>query len=167
MTAACRCNEPTVNPRGATLASWVRCICRARGSSGRGVPAALGRRSRARRRRRSSRPLEPVCLWCARGGPVPHSRRSRHTQPISGADRRCQGQPDRAERSEPRSGGLDCRRAAELPSSPDRECSFQAIARADAMRGKRGTAGQRAHALPMQAPGQERLGRADACRPRW
>jgi hypothetical protein len=26
------------------------------------------------------------------------------------------------------------------------------------MRGKRGTAGQRAHALPMQEPGQERLG---------
>jgi hypothetical protein len=25
------------------------------------------------------------------------------------------------------------------------------------MRGKRGTAGQRAHALPMQEPGQERL----------
>jgi hypothetical protein len=33
------------------------------------------------------------------------------------------------------------------------------------MRGKRGTAGQRAHALPMQEPGQERLGRADARRP--
>jgi hypothetical protein len=30
---------------------------------------------------------------------------------------------------------------------------------------KRGTAGQRAHALPMQEPGQERLGRADAPRP--
>jgi hypothetical protein len=30
------------------------------------------------------------------------------------------------------------------------------------MRGKRGTAGQRAHALPMQKPGQKRLGRADA-----
>jgi hypothetical protein len=36
---------------------------------------------------------------------------------------------------------------------------IQAIARAEAMRGKRGTAGQRAHALPMQEPGQERLGR--------
>jgi hypothetical protein len=33
------------------------------------------------------------------------------------------------------------------------------------MRGKCGTAGQRAHALPMQEPGQERLGRADAPRP--
>jgi hypothetical protein len=31
--------------------------------------------------------------------------------------------------------------------------SSQAIARAEAMRGKRGTAGQRAHALPMQEPG--------------
>jgi hypothetical protein len=41
----------------------------------------------------------------------------------------------------------------------------QAIAKAEAMRGKRGTAGQRAHALPMQEPGQERLGRADAPRP--
>jgi hypothetical protein len=41
-------------------------------------------------------------------------------------------------------------------------CSLQAIARAEAMRGKRGTAGKRAHALPMQEPGQERLGRADA-----
>jgi Phage integrase family len=44
-------------------------------------------------------------------------------------------------------------------------CSCQAIARAEAMRGERGTAGQRAHALPMQGPGQERLGRADARRP--
>ena len=42
---------------------------------------------------------------------------------------------------------------------------WQAIARAEAMRGKRGTAGQRAHALPMQEPGQERLGNGDAPRP--
>jgi hypothetical protein len=55
-----------------------------------------------------------VCPWCARGGFVPHSRRSRLTQPMSEGDRRCQGQPGRAERSEPRSGGLDCRRAAQL-----------------------------------------------------
>jgi hypothetical protein len=47
-----------------------------------------------------------------------------HTQPTSGGERRCQGQPVRAERSEPRSGGLDCRRSAELvvvpycPASP-------------------------------------------------
>jgi hypothetical protein len=37
--------------------------------------------------------------------------------------------------------------------------------RAEAMRAKRGTAGQRAHALPMQESGQERLGRANAPRP--
>jgi hypothetical protein len=43
--------------------------------------------------------------------------------------------------------------------------SSQAIARAEAVRGKRGTAGQRADALPMQEPGQERLGRADVRRP--
>ena len=42
---------------------------------------------------------------------------------------------------------------------------MQAIARAEAMRGKRGTAGQRAQALPMHEPGQERLARADAPRP--
>jgi hypothetical protein len=41
----------------------------------------------------------------------------------------------------------------------------QANARAEAMRGKPGTAGQRAHALPMQEPGQEGLGRADAPHP--
>ena len=48
------------------------------------------------------------------------------------------------------------------PSRQDR--SQQAIARAEAMRGKRGTAGHGAHALPMQEPGQEGLGRADARR---
>jgi len=48
-------------------------------------------------------------------------------------------------------------------SSRDR---LQAIARAEAMRGRRGTAGQRAAALPMQERGQERLGREDARRSR-
>ena len=38
-----------------------------------------------------------------------------------------------------------------------RECRKQAIARAEAMRGKRGTTGQRAHALPMREPGHEGL----------
>ena len=37
-----------------------------------------------------------------------------HTQLISGARRRCQGQSVRPERREPRSDGLDCRRPAEL-----------------------------------------------------
>jgi hypothetical protein len=103
-------------------ASWVRCICSARGSPGRGDPPALERQSGARRRRRESGRLGPVCLWCARGGRDPHSRRSRLTPTSSGADRRCQGQPVRAERSEPRSGGLDCRRAAELCRSASRAC---------------------------------------------
>jgi hypothetical protein len=55
-------------------------------------------------------------------------------------------------------------------SSPTASCaatprgSLQAIARAEAMTGKRGMAGHRAHALLMQEPGQERLGRADARR---
>jgi hypothetical protein len=51
------------------------------------------------------------------------------------------------------------------PLGRDLDLRKQAIARAGAMRGKRVTAGQRAHALPMQEPGQERLGRADARRP--
>src|SRR5215203_4533601 len=57
---------------------------------------------------------------------------------------------------------LDDRRDRDEAPAALRE---QAFARAEAMRGKRGTAGQRAHALPMQEPGQERLGRADAPRP--
>lgn len=43
-----------------------------------------------------------------------------------------------------------------LPPSGSRR-SLQAIARAEARRGKYGTAGQRAHAVPMQEPGQENL----------
>ena len=42
------------------------------------------------------------------------------TQLISGGGRRCQGQAVRPERSEPRSGGLDCRRPAELRRSASR-----------------------------------------------
>ena len=50
--------------------------------------------------------LELVGLWCARGGPAPHSRRSRDTLPISGADRGCPGGPSGPSVSEPRSGAL-------------------------------------------------------------
>ncbi len=96
--------------------SWVRCILSAPGSPGDRGKAAVERRFRARRRRRAARRLGPVCLWCARlparWSPLP--AKPGHTQPTSGADRRCQGQPVRAERSQPRSGGLDCRRTAEL-----------------------------------------------------
>jgi len=94
---------------------WVRCICSARGPRGRFVrplwsadPELDADGDRLRR-------PGPVCLWCARlAVPWAASGAASHTQPISGGDRRCQGQPVRAERSEPRSGGLDCRRAAEL-----------------------------------------------------
>jgi hypothetical protein len=57
-----------------------------------------------------------VCTW--RACPA-FPAEPEHTQPISGADWRCQLQPGRAERSEPRSGGLDCRRVAELPDVAD------------------------------------------------
>jgi hypothetical protein len=50
-------------------------------------------------------------------GLVPHSRRSRGTRPISGGDRSCQDQPVRAERREPRSGGLDGHGSAQLLGS--------------------------------------------------
>jgi hypothetical protein len=59
------------------------------------VPFALERGFRAGRRRRADRRSGRVCLWCARGGLVPHSRRSRLTQPISGAGAGCQGPPAR------------------------------------------------------------------------
>ena len=93
---------------GPHSSSWVRYICGARETfDSRGLPrcgvpcyASQGTSSE-----RLCRPrVSVVCTW---RGLLPHSRRSRHTQPISGTDRRCPGQPVRAERSEPRSGGLD------------------------------------------------------------
>jgi hypothetical protein len=115
MTAPGRADEPTVNPRRRARASWVRCICGGCSPPGRGRHAGLRRGSRPGGRRRGRTGLEPVCLWCARGGRGPAlPAQPGHTQPKSGADRRCQGRPVRAERSEPRSGGLDCRRAVEL-----------------------------------------------------
>jgi hypothetical protein len=68
------------------------------------------------RRWRWARWPGPVCLWCARlagqWSAVP--ARPGHTQQLGGGDRRGHDQPVRAERSEPRSGGLDGHRAAEL-----------------------------------------------------
>ena len=97
--------------------SWVRCICGRCGSARRAVVASgsgarvYGLVDGLRR----SRLARDSCVCGVHvAGLVPHTRRSRDTQPISGADRRCQGQPGRAERSEPRSGGLDCRREAKL-----------------------------------------------------
>jgi hypothetical protein len=60
---------------------------------------------------------------------------------------------------EPRRRAAPYRALRHSPAEPP-GCSWQAIARAEAMRGKRGTAGHGAHALPMQEPGQEGLGRA-------
>jgi hypothetical protein len=103
-----------VSPR----ASWVRCIwSRSRAARRSWSVHAVGPFARRRRPRRSVR-LGPVCPWCAPWRAlVAHCRRSRLTPPISGADRRCPGQPVRAERSEPRSGGLD---SAGRWSSPSR-----------------------------------------------
>jgi hypothetical protein len=105
-----------VRPEQGPATSWTCCIWNADGPLPRGGPPALERRSRAGARRRSGRRPRPVRLWCA-GLAEPWSAlpaQPGHTQPISGGDRRCQRQPVRAERSEPRSGGLDCRRARQL-----------------------------------------------------
>jgi hypothetical protein len=114
----------------------------------------------------------------ARCGRVPHFRRSRLTQHISGADRRCQGPPVRAERSEPRSGGLDCRRTVELCRSQGgglralwsqrvRETGAEAswegsslLARKAAWLRERRRAGARVHAL-QRSRHSERLGCGD------
>jgi hypothetical protein len=98
------------------MASWVRSICSACGSPGSRRQPAVGRRFRPRRRLRWARRPDLVCLWCARVAVrwSAFPAQPGHTQPKSGADRRCQDPPGRAERSESRSGGLDCRRAVEL-----------------------------------------------------
>jgi hypothetical protein len=88
--------------------SWVRCICGGCGRVDGGSRSGLQRRIRSMWRRRDRARFDLVCPWCARGGLVPHSRRSRVDQPISGAARRCPGKGVRPERSEPQSGGLDC-----------------------------------------------------------
>ena len=96
------------------MSSRVRCICGARGHLvvvGGSVGSVVAEPVEDGGQRAG---LGSVCLRCGRGGRVPHSRRSRLTQSMSGADWRCQDQPGRAERSEPRSGGLDCRQAVEL-----------------------------------------------------
>jgi hypothetical protein len=167
-----------IQPAESRLNSWVRCIWSARGSPRSRGPRAMGRQCGARRRWRSTRRLGAVCLWCARDGRVPHSRRSRLTQPISGGDRRCQGPPVRAERSEPRSGGLDCRRAVELCRSQvgglralwsqrvretGAEASWEGsslLARKAAWLRKRRRAGARVHAL-QRSRHSERLGCGD------
>jgi transposase len=105
----------------------VRCICSARGSSGAHREPALEHRCGPHRRWRSARSPGAVCLWCARlavrWSALP--AQSGPTQTTGGGARRCQGPPVRTERSEPRSGGLDCRRAAKLAvtSVSDAPCS--------------------------------------------
>ena len=123
----CRCErrdrrgyEPFGHVVGTTRASgsssWVRCICGARGSPG----SCSDPRSGASIPGTATAPSGSSCgtgvsVVCTYGGPmVRTTAQPGHTQPKSGADRRCQGPPVRAERSEPRSGGLYCRRAAEL-----------------------------------------------------
>ena len=68
-------------------ASWVRCICGGCCLLGRGGRAALQRGSRPGGRRHERGSLEPVCLWCARGGHCPQGRRSRLDPLISGGGR--------------------------------------------------------------------------------
>jgi hypothetical protein len=98
--------------RRRAVTSWVRSICSARGSPRGPGQLARERRYRTRQRRRSDRRPGSVCLWCSRLADRWSALLAQpgHTQPNSGADRRCQGQPDRAERSEPRSGGNQWRR---------------------------------------------------------
>jgi hypothetical protein len=116
--------------REEALTSWVRCICSACLRHGCDPRSAPKRRSRPGQRRRGRARFDAVCRWCARRERAPQFRRSRHTQPISGADRRCQDQPVRAERSEPRSGGLDYRRAVELAVGTNQEATTSVPVRA-------------------------------------
>ena len=96
--------------------SWVRCICGTCGSHGGRVASALCVDPRAGGRQQSASRSGPVCLWCECPADPWSALPAQpgHTQLISGGDRRCQAQSGRTERSEPRSGGLDCRRSTEL-----------------------------------------------------
>src|SRR5215217_3983047 len=78
---------------GRRSTSWVRCICERRRASVRGGPATLQRGCGPSERPRGSAGFEPVCLWCARGGLDPHSRRSRVDQRISGGGRGVKRRP--------------------------------------------------------------------------
>ena len=110
---------PSVYASGST--SWVRCICGGFGLVRGGGRSALQRGVGPPRRRRDRARFDLVCPWCARGGLVPHSRRSRLTLPISGGGRRGQGESVRTERSSPRSGLLDAGGRPELSLERDRE----------------------------------------------
>jgi hypothetical protein len=66
---------------------WVRSICGGRCLSVCGRRSALPRGSQPGGRCRGRSGFEPVCLWCARGGPCPQGRRSRLDQPQAAAQR--------------------------------------------------------------------------------
>jgi hypothetical protein len=114
--ASCASRGGRVGRDSDTGTSWVRCIGSAGGSprqwwSARsGAPIASWSTTAIGSPARLRVPL----VGTSGGSMVRTPGAARDTQPISGADRRRQGQPVRAERSEPRSGGLDGRRAAEL-----------------------------------------------------
>jgi len=82
--------RPQKVPESKARTSWVRCICGGCERVGGGARSARQRGFRPGRRRRDRVRFDLVCPWCARGGLVPHSGRSRLTQPISGGGRRGQ-----------------------------------------------------------------------------
>ena len=104
--------------RGLAARCWMRCICGRFGQLRDIRRSGPQRRFWSGPRRRGGARLDPVCPWCARGGLVPHFRRSRLTKQISGGDRRGQGQ---SVRTSPRAS----REAAPLDGGGRRSCAVR------------------------------------------